>query len=119
MEELLFRFSLLGEVIFDSLNDQSLSKCKKVSKTWSSFMEDKKFFWNRPIIRHDKKFNSKHIDCLARWKKLFQKTRLEDVREFAKECHLEMDKTFSISEFVAPFASACVSGNISIGKSNT
>ena len=117
MEKLFLRFGHLGEEIFDSLDDKSLSNCKKVGKTWNSFITNKKFFWIRFIMRHNERFSSNHTNCHSRWTKIFQKNRLEDIKEFAKECRLEMAKKFSISEFVAPFVSACINGKLTIGKS--
>ena len=84
MEEVLLRFVHLAEDIFDSLDDKSLVNCKKVSKIWNSFIEGQKFPWIRLIKRHDEKSNKKHTDCQQKWRKLFQKTKFEDVRQFAK-----------------------------------
>ena len=89
MEEVLLRFALLGENIFDLLDDKSLVNCKKVSKTWNSFVMGQKFPSIRIIKRHDEKFNKNHTDCQQKWRKLFQKTKFEDVRQFAKRLQRE------------------------------
>ena len=51
MEEVLLRFSHLGENIFDLLDNKSLFKCRKICRTWSSFIADQKFPWIR-VIHH-------------------------------------------------------------------
>ena len=48
-EEFFLRFPQLGEDIFKELNNQSLLKCKRVSKTWDSFLVDQKFILMRKI----------------------------------------------------------------------
>ena len=47
MEELISRFSHLGERILDSLDDKSLINCKMTGRTWNSFIENQKFPWIR------------------------------------------------------------------------
>ena len=84
MEEVLLRFAHLGDQIFDSLDNKSLLNSSKVSKTWKSFIERRKFQWIRIIKRYDEKSNKNHADCQQKWRDLFQKTKIEDVREFAK-----------------------------------
>ena len=57
MEEVLLRFEHLGEDIFDSLDNKSLTTCKKVSKMWNNFINDQKYFWIRFIMNNDEKIN--------------------------------------------------------------
>ena len=40
MEEVLLRFSHLGEGIFHLLDEKNLQKCRKVGRTWKRFIED-------------------------------------------------------------------------------
>ena len=57
MEEVLSRFSHLGEEIFDSLDEDSLENCKKVYWTWKNFIEDpnQKFLWIQRIKAYEEK----------------------------------------------------------------
>ena len=48
-EEFLSRFPGLGEDIFKELNDKSLVNCKRVCRTWDSFLVDQKFILVRKI----------------------------------------------------------------------
>ena len=47
MEEVCKRFSHLGENIFDSLDDKSITRCSKVSKFWRNYLSNQKFVENR------------------------------------------------------------------------
>ena len=60
MEEVLLRFAQLGEDIFDSLDNKNLVKCRKITRTWNSFIEDQKFAWVRIIEKCDRKTNKKY-----------------------------------------------------------
>ena len=55
MEEVLLRFAHLGEDIFYSLDDKSLANCRKICKTWKSFIENQKVLWIRIIKKQDEK----------------------------------------------------------------
>ena len=81
MEEVILRFSHLGEDIFDSLDNRSLLTSKKVSRTWNSFIKDQKFLWIRILEQFGE--NSYVTEGQVNWSKLFLKTRIEDVRQFA------------------------------------
>ena len=48
-EEFFLRFPQLGEDIFKELNNRSLVKCKRVCRTWDSFLVDQKFILMRKI----------------------------------------------------------------------
>ena len=43
MEETILRFPHLGRQIFKKLNNKSLAKCKKIGRTWKSFIDNEKF----------------------------------------------------------------------------
>ena len=49
MEEVLARFSHLGDKIFQNLNSHSLIRCKEVSRTWENFMKVEKSSYLRVI----------------------------------------------------------------------
>ena len=48
-EEFFLRFPELGEDIFKELDNQSLVKCKRVSKSWDRFLVDQRFILMRKI----------------------------------------------------------------------
>lgn len=47
MEELILNFPHILESIFEYLDDESLEDCQKVSKEWSDFIRQRKFYWRR------------------------------------------------------------------------
>ena len=49
MEEVSLRFSHLSEKIFASLDNESITKCRKVSKFWQNYLDNKKFVQIRKI----------------------------------------------------------------------
>ena len=55
MEEVLMRFSHLGQDIFDSLNNENLIKCRKINKSWKIFIDNEKFSSKRIIKSFFKK----------------------------------------------------------------
>ena len=52
MDELLSRFPDIAEDIFESLDDESLVRCKEASRSISSFMEEDNKFWMRIIRKY-------------------------------------------------------------------
>ena len=84
MEEVLLRFPHIGEEMFDSLDEKSLQKCKKVCKPWKRFIEDpnQKIRWIQIIKIHEKTTNmKKYIRCPGKWSKL----GIQSLREFANK----------------------------------
>ena len=66
MEEVLVRFSHLGDKILQNLNSHSLIRCKEVSRTWKNFMKVKKSSYLRVI-----QWYTNYSECLM--KKIVEK----------------------------------------------
>ena len=49
MEEVLLRFHLIGRQIFETLDNESFSKCRIVNRSWKTFVDDLKSAWIRKI----------------------------------------------------------------------
>ena len=84
MEEVLLRFSHLGEGIFDLLDEENLQKCRKVGRTWKRFVEDpnQKLLRIQIIKKYEKGFYLKKFKSSPqKWSKL----RIQNLREFAKK----------------------------------
>ena len=47
MEEVHLRFSHITEQIFEKLDNNGLSKCRKVSIVWQDIVDDQKEIWMR------------------------------------------------------------------------
>ena len=98
MEEVLSRFPLLGENIFDSLKGKELFNCRKICKNWNSFIDGKKFYWIQVIETLDKEAVNEWVGrplfsgCGGSsasvenkiYLKLLKKINIEKLREFAK-----------------------------------
>ena len=70
MEILTMRFPHLSEMIFDHLDNQSLANCNIVSKTWSIYIREQKFY----AIRIIKKSVLNVLNKLSKpWFEVFKK----------------------------------------------
>ena len=75
MEEVLLRFPHLSENIYDSLNHQSLAKCREVSNKWQAFLDKQKFLQIR-VIKATLKIGDS-------WNATFKKFSTEMISELA------------------------------------
>ena len=77
MEEVILRFPLLGQQIFDSLSNEDLVKSKKVSRSWQDFINNQKF----PSIQ---KIGALSKLPISHWQMIFQQINHEVVTEFSQ-----------------------------------
>ena len=77
METLTTRFPHLSELIFNHLDNQSLASCKIVSKNWSIYIEEQKFYAIRIIEETVKKYHK----LSKPWFEVFKKARTETIME--------------------------------------
>ena len=120
MEEVILRFPHLGQQIFESLNDDSLQRNKRVKRSWRYFIDNQKTSWVRIIKYYVNKSHEiglkfkevneeiHHIDsevCNSSkfydsagnpnlWNKVFQETRLDLVKHLAINIHNESKVKF-------------------------
>ena len=52
MEEASLRFPHLTEKILEKLDNQSLTKCRKISNDWKKIVRTQKDYWIRKITGH-------------------------------------------------------------------
>ena len=79
MENLTLRFPGLTEKIFNKINDKSLVRCIKVSKTWKNFVEQQKEVWIRMIEYRIGKRHTFSDD----WRRVVFKTQTQIVMDLA------------------------------------
>ena len=79
MNEISLRFSDLAKRIFNKLNHENLSKCKNVSRSWSSFRNQDVLFLKRMI----KKYTNNISEFKEAWRCVMTKTGLENIRILA------------------------------------
>ena len=99
MEEVLLRFPLLSDSIFDVLDNKSFIKCMKICKSWNEFAKEKK--WIRIIQKHDKKTYKKYTDCPQKLREKLKKINADEVEEFAEEILKEPDYSRNTSLHIA------------------
>ena len=86
MDTLCEKFPVLGKMIFNNLDDQTLTKCKEVSREIMSFLDNNTFYWLRVI-----KGNDKNLDRFGRfldtekeaWDIILNKTPIQIVKPMA------------------------------------
>ena len=71
------RFPHLSDMIFDHLDNQSLINCKIVSKTWSIYIREQKFYGIRIISEKVKKYQK----LTKPWFEVFKKANTETIME--------------------------------------
>ena len=69
----------LGENIFNQLDNQNLTKCKKVSRSFYAFLENNKLLWTRIM----KKYTVNHTEFEKDWKSVLEKTPVENIKQLA------------------------------------
>ena len=79
IQDLCKRFPLLGEMVFENLDDESLVKVKESSKEKNNHIQNQRFYWIRIIKKHGKYFK----EFADSWKKVIDKTPVEIVKELA------------------------------------
>ena len=117
MEILTARFPHLSEMIFDHLDNQSLANCIVVSKTWSIYIEEQKFYGIRIIKDTVKKF----YKLSKPWFEVFKKDNTKNIMELRKcfgrfEARLLLDTVF-INKEVTPLHVSAGAGNILLYES--
>ena len=107
MEVVLLRFPHIGSQIFDQLDNPFLTKCREVSDSWNSFIDNEKLPWIRMIIQHIKPLASP-------WKKFLQKSNYESLVEIASSV-IQYYKEFNcVPENTVPLHFAAMTGKTEI-----
>ena len=120
MEVLNIRFPHLSEMIFDHLDNHSLANCNVVSKAWSIYIGEQKFYGIRIIKETVKKFHR----LSQPWFEVFKKANTENIVEL-KSClnHFhEVRKqkrhgVFNCNKEVTPLHVSAGAGNILLYES--
>ena len=90
MDEQFARFPHISEQIFDQLNNRSLAKCRRISKSWCNYLDNQKLLTIRIIKKNirssDCKDNFKLIIDVNKkpWTEFFKRASAESIEYFAK-----------------------------------
>ena len=107
MEVVLLRFPHIGSQIFDQLDNPFLTKCREVSDSWNSFIDNEKLPWIRMIVQHIKPLASP-------WKKFLRKSNYESLVEIALSV-IQYYKEFNcVPENTVPLHFAAMTGKTEI-----
>ena len=79
MEEVILRFSFLGENIFKLLDNKGITKCRKVGKTWCAFLDNNSTLWKERIQIYVQSQVEFHKD----WKSVTIQASVENLRKLA------------------------------------
>ena len=112
---LLLRFPHIGQAIFKELDNKSLTKCRKISKPWSNFIANQRFYWIRRIQRY--KENMKQFR--KQWKKvLLNKTTVKNVKAQCSvyECFFNCIENLTNEIQLSPLQIAARIGDLKLFK---
>ena len=112
MEQIILRFPVIAEHIFDELDDQNLTKCREICKTWYHATE--RLHWTRKIQKLTKE-NKKHQ---VSWKSVLVKIPTEFLKKLALTCQ---EYCYNICQWpdgteYSPLHIASCSGNLQLFK---
>ena len=108
MEQVLLRFPIVAQQLFEELDTENIVNCRNVSRNWQDFIDDQKSYTIRKIGILSKlpEFN---------WQKIFQNVNHEAVTEFGQM----VSKFFQFwpkETKTTPMHLIAMVGNINIGK---
>ena len=69
MENCIRKFPVVGTIIFNNINYQSLVKSKEMSREISKFIENERFYWIRIIQEYNDD-----------WRQVINKTSIKDLK---------------------------------------
>ena len=73
MDNMLHRFQYLAQGIFKEVDNENLAKCRKISKPWLNFIDNKNFYWKRRI----EMYKGSMQEYNKQWKKVLKNTPVE------------------------------------------
>jgi hypothetical protein len=113
METMIMRFPHLSEMIFDRLDNHSLANCKIVSKTWSIYIGEQKFYGIRILKEIVKKFHK----LSKSWFEVFQKANTKTIMELKNCFNQSYEGRKQKPKEVTPLHVSAASGNILLYES--
>ena len=121
MNEIILRFPDLAKRILNQLDNESLAKCKNVSRSWSSYMNRDISFWKRII----QKYTNNIREFKDTWRCIMTKAGLENIKEIAmavkhfisihpSKCPIKVGECTHRTVSVSPLHVAIKSGKLSL-----
>ena len=79
MEEILLRFSVVGQKIFTQLDNKGITKFKTISKACCAFLDNNSILWKRRIQMYSKN----HIEFENEWNMVTRKVSVDILKDLA------------------------------------
>ena len=114
MEEVFLRFPHIGEQVLKQLDNEDLTKCKKISPSWNEFINNQKLPWIRMLKKYqcELEFNKR---ILEEWQKFVKSHNVATLQKIAiKVEHFFKDNPDEEYPILDPLSAATLSGNIEI-----
>jgi hypothetical protein len=83
MEDLCYRYPVLGKLVFNNLDDQSLYNCQEASRVSSQFVIRERFFWIRVIQKYHKNLS----EFKNSWDMIIHRTSADTLKQLAIAVH--------------------------------
>ena len=122
LEVMIARFPHVVTDIFKELDDETLTICRNISRTWCGHLDDQKFYHVRKIQRYIK--NTKSSD--QQWKKVLKNTPVEYVKELSVFTQKKFKRNFRFlfdnfanhvpAPQFSPLLIAAIEGNLELFK---
>ena len=112
MEVIALRFSHLSEGIFNSLDNESIAKCRKVNRFWLNYLDNQKFVQIRKIKATIIQFHA----VGEAWMKVFHKASTETIMDLgvAVSQFYKKDPNLTYHEGVTPLYVAAGIGQLKL-----
>ena len=123
MENFCRRFPLVSKMVFNELDDQSLTQVKMSNRKICQHLEEERFYWIRVL----KSFNGRGVEFYESWKMVVNKAPVEIIQQFVIASHNFFEYYTAYAAFDwSPLHIAAESGDLSLfqmtyektGKSN-
>ena len=105
--EFIQRFPELAEGIFEGLDDQSLTSCRLVEKSWKNLIDGRNYPWERIVKKSDLEDGNTYLHLAAKY---------GQTEMFEKIFHKEIEKNPENKDEKTPFHVACEKGHFRIAE---
>ena len=111
-DEIFSRFPHLSQAIFNEVDNNSLTDCRKVSRTWKNVIDHEKFHWLRRIQNYRGAFEP----FLRQWNQVIRRTPIQEIKELclATEHFFKLGKKIMVADQYSPLHVAAELGLIDL-----
>ena len=105
--KIILSFPHIAEEIFEGLDDQSLTSCRLVEKSWKNVIDGKNYPWERIVKKSDLEHGNTYLHLAAKYgqTEMFGKIFNEEIKKIPRNEDQE-----------TPFHVACKEGHLKIAE---